>query len=658
MPMNQRNVPGGVARSLAQVLETRAQEAPDSVAFVFLRDGESDEEVLRYGDFDRRARALGRELTQAVGSGQRAVLLYPPGLDYVVALFACFASGVVPVPAYPPDPTRLHRTLPRLQAILDDAEAAVVLTTTGIEAAKDVLFEIAPGLRNYRWMATDTDHEYQPWSARAVAEDDLVLLQYTSGSAGSPKGVIITNKNLMSNLETITTTAYEYTSSSVVVSWLPHYHDMGLIGGIFASVYAGCRSILLSPLDFLQKPVRWLNAISKYRGTITAAPNFAFDLCVRKSSAEERRALDLSSVRVCLDAAEPVHAKTIDRFVETFGAAGFRRTMIRPSYGLAEATLLVTTGRIGTAPLVVQEGAEGPARVSCGRAVDQDVLIVDPESRVPCKDGHVGEIWVRGPHVGKGYWRNAEETEKTFRGALAAGDGPFLRTGDLGFARGEDVFVTGRLKDMIIVRGRNHYPSDLEKTAEECHPALRRGCGAAFSVEVGEEEQVVLVYECEDRPGVRLNEVAALIYQSILVLHDLAVEVVVLVKPRTIPKTSSGKLMRPATREAHLAGTLEVLATWKKPDHAEIGAKPVAEDSLRGWLMRWCAESLRLAVEQIDPAEPLASYGLNSMAAVKLAEHLSAKVGYRVAASLLFDYPSIDSLCAYLEASGGPRRRK
>ena len=634
----------GAMRTLGQVLQARANESPDKVAFVYLRDGDSDEQLLTYGELNRRVSALGRHLAESVGKGQRAVLLYPPGVEYLVALYACLAAGIVPVPAYPPDPTRLARTLPRLQAIVEDSKAAVVLTTSMFDLAKEMLFEIAPGLREHTWQATDVELEHKPWSATPLGEDDLVLLQYTSGSTGSPKGVMITNRSLMANLQAIVTTAFEYTPSTVVVSWLPHYHDMGLIGGIFSPVYAGCKGVLLSPLDFLQKPMRWLHALSKYRGTVTAAPNFAFDLCVRRVEPEEPATLDLSSVRICLNAAEPVLASTIDRFVETFGPAGFQASMIRPSYGLAEATLIVTTGRIGT-PQVVTRPKATPPRVSCGRAVDQKVLIVDPETRAPCADGREGEIWVSGANVGKGYWNKPEDTEETFSARLSSGDGPYLRTGDIGFLTGEDLFVTGRLKDMIIVRGRNFYPSDLEKTAEACHVALRPGCGAAFSIDGEDGESVVVVYEADARREANLDAVMALVRSEIAATHELDVSAIALVAPKSIPKTSSGKIMRRATKDAYLGGGLEVIAEWRKT----TALTPHGGDSLRAWMAEWCAQNL--GAQEVDLHEPLSSYGLTSVGAVELSAQLGQRLGRTVQATIFLDYPSIDALSSYLEGS-------
>jgi acyl-CoA synthetase (AMP-forming)/AMP-acid ligase II len=631
------------------MLQQRAAESPHDRAFTYLWDGEADELVLTFGDLDRRARGLARELEETVGAGERAVLLYPPGLDFAIALFACLYARVVPVPSYPPDPTRLDRTLPRLQEILEDADAKAILTTSGILMAQETLIEVAPALESYRWIATDEERPDEPFTAREVRESDIILLQYTSGSTGAPKGVVVTWENMRANTESLAR-AYRLSRESVVVSWLPHYHDMGFIV-LVLTVTCGFHATLFSPLDFLQKPVRWLNAITKAKATTTLAPNFAFDLCVRKTTPADRAALDLSRMVTWLNAAEPIAAATIERFTKAFEPCGFELTALAPTYGLAEATVFVSCSPFGSPPVLHSSTSpEGKpvTRVSSGRVVDLDVVIVDPETRARVEDGQFGEIWLRGKAVGRGYWRKEEESEATFRATLASGEGPFLRTGDLGFLSKGELFVTGRHKDLIIVRGRNFYPSDIERTIEATTTAVRPGCGAVFSVTTEDGESAVVVYELDPRADENPDPIMTLIRHEVASTHDLPIDVVVLIKARSVPKTSSGKIMRRATREAFEQGTLEVVAQWRKP---EPGPRAVIPDdgSLRGWVRQWCVDNLN--VREVDMFQPLNTYGLTSVTGVALCSALSAKIGRRVQAPLLFKYPSIDALCAYLEAN-------
>ncbi|MGZ3458113.1 MAG: fatty acyl-AMP ligase, partial [Archangium sp.] len=496
------SVPASQATTLLELLEERAESRREAPLFTFVEDAPGDETVLGNAGLLRRARSIGAALQQVAAAGERAVLLYPPGLEYVAGFFGCLAAGVVAVPAYPPDPTRLERTLPRLRAIIQDAQATVVLTTSFILSMGEMLFETAPDLKALRWMATDELPEGTEagWRRPGLGRDSLAFLQYTSGSTGTPKGVELTHGNLLHNLRLIHG-AFRMHEASAGVIWLPPYHDMGLIGGILGTVYGGFSTSLMSPLTFLRRPLRWLEELSRTGGTISGGPNFAFDLCVRKTTEAERQALDLSRWEVAFCGAEPIRPETLERFAQAFACSGFRREAFYPCYGLAEGTLIVSGGDVGVPPVLqpldverLREGRVVPAEpthpkaqtlVGCGRSLqEQEVLVIHPETRERRAPGEVGEIWVRGPSVARGYWARPEDTERDFHARTAEGAGPFLRTGDQGFLQEGQLFVTGRLKDLIIIRGRNHHPQDIELTAEHASPALRAGCGAAFSVDV------------------------------------------------------------------------------------------------------------------------------------------------------------------------------
>ena len=563
--------------TLVDLLRWRALHHSDRLAYTFLMDGEKEEMHLTYGELDQRARAIGFLLQMQGANGERALLLYPPGLEYIAALFGCLYAGVVAVPAYLPQP---NRPLSRLQSIVADSQTTLALTTTSILTPSNLQqwFAHAPNLEALRWFTTDGIEDGSEWEWRKpeVASDTLAFLQYTSGSTSTPKGVMLSHGNLMHNLALINH-GFQLNHTSKGVFWLPMYHDMGLIGGILEPMYVEGSVVIMSPISFLQRPIRWLQAISRYKATVSGAPNFAYKICSDKITPDQLGTLDLSGWSLAFCGAEPVRYETLERFAATFESCGFRREAFYPCYGLAEATLLVA-GSLGPAwPTIcnveraalergrVVEVSAGEERaqtfVSCGRSLlDQKIVIVDPESLTRCSPDQVGEVWVSGPSVAQSYWGRPEETEQTFHARLAnAAQEPFLRTGDLGFMRDGELFITGRLKDLLVVRGRNHYPQDIELTVGKCHPSLRSGCAAAFSVEIAGAERVVIVHEIErHHRNVDREEVVGAIRQTVAEHHGIQVYTVVLVKPGGIPKTSSGKVQRYACREGFLKESLNV----------------------------------------------------------------------------------------------------
>jgi 8-amino-7-oxononanoate synthase len=584
--------PPAVPTTLVDLLQERADCQADDRAYTFLADGESEDGHLTYGELDRQARAIGAWLTAEGLKGQRALLLYPPGLDFIAAFFGCQYAEVVAVPAYPP---RLNRPPAGLQAIGADAGATVALTTDSVLERIGALIEQTPDLKALRWLSTDrpahgADRSYEArWRRPPITGETLAFLQYTSGSTGTPKGVMLSHANLLHNSAVIAY-AFEHTRSSSGVFWLPSYHDMGLVGGILQPLYIGRPNILMPPMAFIQKPIRWLRAISRYRATTSGGPDFAFDLCVRKVTAEERETLDLSSWTVAFSGGEPVRAETLARFAEAFEPCGFRPEAFYPCYGMAEATLLVSGGHKTARPIVgrfddrtlgadravpTASGDDGARElVSCGAAMpDQRTVIVDAIQLTRVPDGEVGEIWVSGPSVAQGYWERSDESDQTFRARLRdTGEGPFLRTGDLGFMHDGELFVTGRLKDLVIVHGRNHYPQDIEATVARSHPGLRAGWSAAFTVGEGPEQKLVIVLELERHQRAEAAQVFGEIRRDLGREHELVVDSIVLVRAGSIPRTSSGKIQRHACRDAFLAPSLDVVAAW----HRVGGDEPVA----------------------------------------------------------------------------------
>nr|WP_316567720.1 fatty acyl-AMP ligase [Myxococcus sp. MxC21-1] len=504
-------------RTLLEVLTQRAfSETAHRKQYAFLGDSDGEEASLSARELHAQAARIGALLQAQGAQGQRVLLLYPPGLDYVAGFFGCLYAGAVAVPAYPPDPVRLERTLPRLRAIIQDAEATVVLTTSGILSLADFVFEQAPDFRALKWLATDElpAGGESSWIEPQVRPETLAFLQYTSGSTGTPKGVMLSHANLIHNLGLIAG-AFQTGPQSSGVIWLPPYHDMGLIGGILQPLFAGFPVTLMSPMSFLQRPMRWLEAVSRHGGTISGGPNFAFELCARRATPEDIQALDLRAWEVAFCGAEPIRAATLDRFAEVFAPSGFRREAFYPCYGLAEGTLIVTGEEKGRVPRVhvlqdavlgrgqavrVEPGSEGSRpHIGCGSTLaEQRLLIVDPESRVPRAPGHVGEIWVSGGSVAQGYWRKPEDSVDIFQAVpVGAEAGPkYLRTGDLGLLLEDgQLIVTGRRKDLIILRGRNLYPQDVESIVERAHRKVRPGCIAAFAIETPEGEALAVVAE-------------------------------------------------------------------------------------------------------------------------------------------------------------------
>ncbi|MCA9969271.1 MAG: AMP-binding protein [Anaerolineales bacterium] len=669
-------------QSLVTMLQQQVQQLGDDHLFTFLVDGDKDERHLTYAQLDHRARAVAAELQTRVAPGARVLLLYPPGLDYICGFFGCLYAGAIAVPAYPPDPARLAQTLPRLQAIAADAQASLVLTTAAIQRMASVLLAQAPDLAGLPWLATDTlpaetAVSFQPASH---TPDTIAFLQYTSGSTRAPRGVILTHANLLHNLRHIA--AHMATSdASVGVIWLPPYHDMGLIGGILQPVYRGFPCVLLSPVSFLQRPLRWLHAISRYGGTISGGPNFAYDLCARKFDADrDGAALDLSTWRVAFNGAETVRAATLARFADTFAPYGFRRHAFFPCYGLAEATLIAAGGDVAaepeTLPLdparLAQHVAAPPAGdvadavtlVGNGRSLaDQTLQIVDPTTRQPLPAEQVGEIWLAGPSVAQGYWQQPAETAATFAARLAgAAAGPFLRTGDLGFLHDGQLYVTGRRKDLMIVHGQNIYPQDIELTVEQCHPALRPGCGAAFSIDLDGAERLVVVQEAATDTLPDASDLLPHIRQTVTEAHGIPVYAVVLIKPRTIFKTSSGKIQRFACREAFLDGSLAVIVESRQelaaPDAAEadnmLRDLLLAEEPYRrrpllmAYLRRQIGAVLEMDPAVLDPYRPLSALGITSVQAVELSQRFQHSVGVPLPATLAYEHPTMAALADYL----------
>jgi acetylornithine/succinyldiaminopimelate/putrescine aminotransferase/acyl-CoA synthetase (AMP-forming)/AMP-acid ligase II/predicted amino acid dehydrogenase len=662
--------------TLGELLERRARDEPDRLGYVFLSDSAAGEERLTFGELARRAGDIAGKLAELAAPGDRALLLFPAGLDFVAAFFGCIRAGVVAVPVASPLAGRLDRSLPALDAIARDCEPAAILTTSAVLDEADGN-ELPDGLAASTWLAVDRIAGGAPAAEpHRAARDDLAYLQYTSGSTASPRGAMVLHGNVLANLEAIREVTGQ-TRDGTSVMWLPHYHDMGL-AGILASLSIGQRCVFMSPLAFMARPLRWLKAVTEHRATWTGAPNFAFDLCVRRVRSADVEALDLSSLSFVATGAEPVRAETLERFADAFAPSGLRPEVLAPCYGLAECVVFATGPAHARPPRVLrfdaealqdlrateaEPGRDARALVACGTPPEgHEVLVVDADTRRPCSDGHVGEVWLAGPSIAAGYWNRPEETEAAF-GARPADDGvgrgPFLRTGDLGFVQDGDLFLTGRLKDLIIIGGANYYPQDIEWTVEECHPAIRPSSAAVFAVDSGGERLVVMAEV--RRNANSLDEVRRAICAAVAERHQLTVGGVGLLASRTAPKTSSGKIRRRAARQTWLNGDAALLARWEsselrdgqRPAHSDGDASASSRQALEASVLERVRRAVGDRAETIDVEEPLTRLGLGSLELAEVKASIEDELGLSVPLSRLLQGWSIRDLARSITGEDG-----
>src|SRR5580693_5647399 len=673
---------GSRSPTLLDVTRQRAERYRDKVAFDYCHYSPSGEEHSRltYHELDIKARAIASTLQRQGAGGERVLVLCPSGLDFIAGFFGCIYAGAVAVPVHPPV---RNRVFGRVASIVADAQAGFVLTTAELQAELKAAVDDLAGGSSLRWCAADAilPAAAEEWVVPDVDASTTALVQYTSGSTSSPKGVVVTHRNLLHNLDAICRAWGRGDDDAIAVFWLPLHHDMGLIGSILEALYVGCTSFLMPPEAFIERPMRWLEALSRHGATITAAPNFAYELCVERSTVEERAALDLSNWSTAMCGAEPVQAATLQRFADAFRPAGFRREAFNPVYGMAEATLLVSGASDWAVPAVAHVDAvalrehhvvsvspEHPAAtpfVCCGRAQrGHEIVIVDPVTRRPCAADEVGEIWLAGGSIAQGYWGRPAETEETFSAFLTdTGRGPFLRTGDLGFQLEGELFITGRLKDLIVIRGRNYYPEDIEATVQNSHPALLRGRGAAFSAtpQSGGSERLIVAQEVDRGRivDVDVSEVIDAIRTAITENHEIQPYAVDLLEPLRIPTTSSGKIRRSRCRQRFLDGDLEVFAEWHahslpdpRPAAPPAEEAPVGEGrgagEIAARIVSELSRELGLSPTEIDTSLPFAHYGLDSVRAIRLTAALEAWLGRELSPIVAYEYPTIDLLSEQL----------
>lgn len=668
--------------SAVEVIREHARLDPDGIALTFLASGDDETDRISRAELEHRTQCLAAQLQRRLPPGSRVLLMLPSGIDYVVGLLGCLYARMVAVPVYPPT-SGMHAQ--RMARIVGDCGARCVLALARqCEALQGWIGCHAVGAEALEWVAVDAaGGPAAAWVPPRLGREDIAFLQYTSGSTGDPRGVKVSHGNLLSHAASLQA-AHRQHAGDVFVSWLPLFHDMGLIGMVLQPLMLGARVVLMPPAAFLQRPVRWLRAVSRYRGTVSYAPDFAFGLCAALPHEAGADPLDLSCWRVAVDSAEPLHAQAIDAFFSRWQSSGLARQTPATAYGLAEATLMVSAspspphggvrvlracacalrqGRIERA----SDGTAATMLVSSGRVVPcLEARIVHPERRTPCVAGEVGELWLRGPTVAQGYWQDSGSGGDTFGAMLGDGSGPWLRTGDLGGLHEGELYIVGRCKDLIIVRGENHHPSDLEHTAQRAHPALAVGRAAAFGVEVAFGEGVVLAMEVRrtSRRHVEGKEVLARVRAALKEQHGLALHALVLLRPGKLPITSSGKVQRQACRQRFVEGSLDGLFEWR--EHAQVlpatdapsEPGPLGDfQQLLDLLLACCANALRLdAARMAELAVGFADRRLNmigveSLGAIELAHRLHAALQIDVPLELLLGGQTAGDVVRHLQVA-------
>jgi acyl-CoA synthetase (AMP-forming)/AMP-acid ligase II/acyl carrier protein len=650
--------------TIVSVLRQRSVSLPDKKAFIFLANGEDEAGSLTYGELDTGARNVAQRLSTLGLKGKNVLMFYPPGFDFIIAFYGCLYAGVIPATAYPP---RKNRSVHRIRTMAVDCGANSILTTEAIARSLERNFAEDPILAGLPWHTTDIWPVTDPLAPvpDEPAFNNLAFLQYTSGSTGDPKGVMVSHRNIMYNLRSLQL-IFQITPEDIALHWVPQFHDLGLIFGILETVYSGSMSVLIPPVIFIGNPFFLLQAITRYHATVSGQPDFAFNHCVDKIDEAHRNTLDLTSLRVMYSGAEPIRRSTFDRFLSTFGPVGLRPEALIPAYGLAESTLILVGGAMSEPTLylpvigsaleknlvlpVTNEEQNGDVQWIASNGtpkMDTSILIVDPETKEIQKPYKIGEIWASGNSITMGYYGKPALTEQVFRASPADRDEPvWLRTGDLGFLHNGELFITGRLKDLIIIHGRNFYPQDIEEAIEKSHSSIRKTCTAAFSIDHHGQERLAIVAELQRSflppdTGNILEAIVAAVSRE-FEIHPVRIA---LVRTGSVIKTSSGKIMRRANRESLLTGSFEVIADRMYEDHEllQAGFEDGSATNLEQFLLAWVALRLNEGLPA-DPEKSLPAYGIDSLMAVELTEETKTIFGFEWPPYLFFDEISIAQL--------------
>jgi acyl-CoA synthetase (AMP-forming)/AMP-acid ligase II/acyl carrier protein len=653
--------------NLITLLKEKAEINSDNSAYTFLNNGQEQSD-LSFSRLDLWAQTIAAHLQQLCKTGDRAILLYSTGPDFICAFFGCIYAGIIAVPAYPPDPGRLERSTSVLLSIIRNAKPKKILTTSAYLDMAYLLFSEYPQLNKIEWIATDIipQDSCLDWKYPDIQKESIAYLQYTSGSTSSPKGVVITHEATLANLQ-LGEYLNTFSNDSRIVGWVPLYHDLGLIAYVIGTVYHACKCYLMPPHEFIQQPFRWLDAISRYKATHNAAPSFAYDLCARKITEVQKQLLDLSSWTVAGVGAEAVPYQTLSRFSKTFKDVGFKETSFYPSYGMAEAVLYISGGLPLKSPPVIFAEADafhkgsiipcplednkkkGYYITACGHTgPGYETIIVDPETDVQLDENHIGEIWHSGPGIGSGYFETIHDNPgyQPFNHYTTDQKGPFIRTGDLGFMHDSALYITGRLKEMIIIRGVKYYPQDIELS----HALLRKGCGAAFSILVENQEKLVVVQEittAEPKEAV-LKEIQRDVEITVARFHELTLYDLVLIKPGNIPKTSSGKIQRTACKKLYCSQKFVKMNHKVTRNQSNALSSNAYLQSIQNWLTDQIASHMDVPLESIDIFTPYTHYTVDSLVWINLINDIALQFHLSVNLETLNRYPTLDDLSRYI----------
>ncbi len=678
--------------TLLKVFNYHLNQTPDKILYRFLPNGEEESDSRTYQELYKRSEVIASNILEHTNPGDRVLLLYPSSLEFIDAFLGCLLAGVIAVPAFPPQG---KRRIGRLEKIASDCKASLILTT-------DIIFS-----KSYKWFNDEVFSDIQ-WvrtdklEKSCIADfpdiygDTIAFLQYTSGSTGDPKGVIVDHSNIIDNSE-IFKKCFHCTPETKGISWLPIYHDMGLIGNIIQALYVGFELFIMPPTAFIQKPIRWLRLISENKITISCAPNFAYDLCTNQIKEEDLEGFDLSSWRVAINGSEPIRPKTMNQFAARFESYGFKKTTLFPGYGMAEATLVISGCGFDVEPTVLEldksQLYEGKLKIV--NALNNDIeavqlmgngsvqeglkaIIVDPNTKKKCKKDEIGEVWIRGKSVAKGYWNKKDVSNDIFNaytryanGKENLNHGPYLRTGDMGFFHGNEIYISGRLKEMMIFNGVNHFPQDIERTVQYSHSDLQNNAGVAAITEINGENKLLIIQEVK-RTSLRtynFEEIVKTITEAVLVEHELSIYRIVLVPPGRVGKTSSGKIRRLATKSAYESNTLDgILNVWTLGERKEnpaivsnedtsiIHKLKVSNNELTKWLQNAIGRELAIKASDVSVQVSFAELGMTSFQGIRLSGQLSEYLDMEISPTLIYSYPNISDLVSYL--SGNDKKQK
>ena len=674
--------------NLIELLEHQVRSNGHKTCFTLLANGSDVAETISYAELSTRARAMAVELRALSDPGDRAMLLMPNGIDYIVGFFGCIYAGLIAVTAYAPQQRR--RDWGRLSSILKDSDASLALCSAEHQdQVKAWLTECDQNCQQFV-VGEERSESAEQWIMPNIHADSVAYLQYSSGSTGSPKGVMLGHGNLIHNTALIVQ-EFSITETTNVVTWLPMYHDMGFVGGVLAPMCAGTSVWLLLPPVVLQAPFLWLKAISDYKAVVSGGPNFIYEHCVARISEEQKQALDLSHWRFAANGAEPIHTATLEKFSQSFVECGLSENALKPCYGMAETCLFVTTTAsdqpcrsIQLDKSALQKGKVVRAKTekiseqnlldkrvdvpSSGRLNDQmSVCIVDPDTKQELADDSVGEIWIRGGSVAQGYWNKPEVNAEVFNNEILSDSQTtkdaadkkegYLRSGDLGFIMDGWLYVSGRAKEVVIVNGRNLYPQDIEASVQAVDKDLAPHDGAVFQTT---DNQVVLVQEVT-RQGLRrknYEDIILSIRQAVAEEFEISLSAVVLIKPVSLAKTTSGKIQRLKNRDLYEQGELNAVAQWQKDGEADSAIEVKEsnepelnlsdEGSISHWMCYWIAKRLQVAIDDVNPEQKLAGTGLDSVDSMTLTHELSQRLNLELSAELIWQYPTTKALAAYL----------